>query len=484
MMQKLKKDMKRIPIEKLLVFAGCLLLGLWYIYFYSVSTSPRYPDYFGHDSAQFQTLGMAWSKGYLPYGDLFDHKGPYIFLVNLIGYHVGFMAMQTINMAFTLFFIYLIGEYISEKWYVGIASSLLSVFVLYMPYCDGNYTEEYCMPFLFASFYLAIKSIREEKYEIPNVILYGLTAGICLMTRATNFLPIAVCILVIIVLLAMKKDYKNILISGLVFIGSMMIVVAPFAIYFASKGLFYEFVNGSFLYNFKYLSNSTPWVLEKNRLETINNFVLCYFCVFLMIFPIALADTTRERILYILLPACELALFCYGIFFYHYPMIALFQVALFVAYTYKGIFQRRLPTRIVTLLAFVLVMCYFSRFQLYAFLYTPIEYEEMYGTYVEKDYEVLANEVEGDFVGFGSERLKDIYLRTDKVPCSRFFSIQDWHASFDEETKQEIRADYLSGKVKNVIVEVEQYYTIRDILLERYDLVDECGQCKLYTLRE
>ena len=482
MIQKMKKGIKNVPIEKLLVFAGCLLIGFWYVYFYSVSTSPRYPDYFGHDSAQFQTLGMAWSKGYMPYGDLFDHKGPYIFLVNLIGYHVGFMAMQTINMAFTLFFIYLIGEYISEKWYVGIASSLLSVFVLFMPYCDGNYTEEYCMPFLFASFYLAIKSIREEKYKIPNVILYGITAGICLMTRATNFLPVAVCILVIIVLLVMKKDYKNIFISGLVFIGSMLVVVAPFAIYFAAKGLFGEFINGSFLYNFKYLTNSTPWVLEKNSLETINNFVLCYFCVFLMVFPITLAETARERVLYILLPAFELALFCYGIFFYHYPMIALFQVALFVAYTYKGIIKKK--TRIFTMLAFVIVMCYFSRFELYAFLYTPIEYVEEYGTYEIKDYEVLANEVEGDFVGFGSERLKDIYLRTDRVPCSRFFSIQDWHASFDEETKQEIRADYLSGKVKNVIVEVEQYYTIRDILLEKYDLVDEQGNCKLYTLRE
>ena len=79
MIQKMKKGIKNVPIEKLLVFAGCLLVGFWYVYFYSVSTSPRYPDYFGHDSAQFQTLGMAWSKGYLPYGDLFDHKGPYIF---------------------------------------------------------------------------------------------------------------------------------------------------------------------------------------------------------------------------------------------------------------------------------------------------------------------------------------------------------------------------------------------------------------------
>ena len=201
-----------------------------------------------------------------------------------------------------------------------------------------------------------------------------------------------------------------------------------------------------------------------------------------MVFHIALAETARERVLYILLPTFELALFCYGIFFYHYPMIALFQVALFVAYTYKGIIKKK--TRIFTMLAFVIVMCYFSRFELYAFLYTPIEYVEEYGTYEIKDYEVLANEVEGDFVGFGSERLKDIYLRTDRVPCSRFFSIQDWHASFDEETKQEIRADYLSGKVKNVIVEVEQYYTIRDILLEKYDLVDEQGNCKLYTLRE
>ena len=83
------------------------------------------------------------------------------------------------------------------------------------------------------------------------------------------------------------------------------------------------------------------------------------------------------------------------------------------------------------------------------------------------------------------------YCKTAKVYCDILKEL--WNKNPEENreiiSENELcllsgRADYLSGKVKNVIVEVEQYYTIRDILLEKYDLVDEQGNCKLYTLRE
>lgn len=38
---------------------------------------------FGGDSAQLLTMGKAWYLGKLPYVDMFDHKGPFIFIVVL-----------------------------------------------------------------------------------------------------------------------------------------------------------------------------------------------------------------------------------------------------------------------------------------------------------------------------------------------------------------------------------------------------------------
>lgn len=43
----------------------------------------------GYDASVFATFGAAWQDGLLPYKDLFDHKGPVIFFMSLLGYWLG-----------------------------------------------------------------------------------------------------------------------------------------------------------------------------------------------------------------------------------------------------------------------------------------------------------------------------------------------------------------------------------------------------------
>lgn len=88
-----------------------MTIAITYIFFLSCSTSVLYPYYYGSDSAQFQTIGKAWAMGKIPYRDMFDHKGSYIFFVNMLGYKLtgnssGVMLLQMCNM-----FVFLIGVY-------------------------------------------------------------------------------------------------------------------------------------------------------------------------------------------------------------------------------------------------------------------------------------------------------------------------------------------------------------------------------------
>ena len=39
------------------------ILGVLFVFFFSYSTSPLYPDYYGGDSAQFLTIGREWMMG-------------------------------------------------------------------------------------------------------------------------------------------------------------------------------------------------------------------------------------------------------------------------------------------------------------------------------------------------------------------------------------------------------------------------------------
>ena len=74
--------MKKMYSKKNFLFIFILfIISALFVLIMSYSTSPLYPYYFGGDSAQFQTIGKGWSKGMIPYKDMFDHKGPIIFLL-------------------------------------------------------------------------------------------------------------------------------------------------------------------------------------------------------------------------------------------------------------------------------------------------------------------------------------------------------------------------------------------------------------------
>lgn len=57
-----------------------ILFSLAFVYLFSYTVSFRY-SYIGGDSTIFQLIGKSWLEGALPYKDIFDHKGPLIFLL-------------------------------------------------------------------------------------------------------------------------------------------------------------------------------------------------------------------------------------------------------------------------------------------------------------------------------------------------------------------------------------------------------------------
>ena len=74
--------------QKWLIFLLLLAIAVGFTLVFSVSTSPLYPKYYGAtelidggDSLQFQQIGKGWLEGKVPYRDMFDHKGPIIFLL-------------------------------------------------------------------------------------------------------------------------------------------------------------------------------------------------------------------------------------------------------------------------------------------------------------------------------------------------------------------------------------------------------------------
>lgn len=56
-----------------------IVSSIIFLLLFSPYTTPLNP-YYGYDDNIFMIIGQGINKGYVPYKDLFDHKGPILFL--------------------------------------------------------------------------------------------------------------------------------------------------------------------------------------------------------------------------------------------------------------------------------------------------------------------------------------------------------------------------------------------------------------------
>ena len=140
------------------IAVGLLGVSAAFLLRFSYSTSFLWPGYCGYDSAIFQTIGKYWAQGSVPYRDLFDHKGPLIFFIDMLGYwlhgRAGILVPQTVSLAATLFFLYKLGRVYLPRPGAVLAAGVALVY-LARTFDEGNMTEEYALPFIAASLWLA-----------------------------------------------------------------------------------------------------------------------------------------------------------------------------------------------------------------------------------------------------------------------------------------------------------------------------------------
>ena len=253
----------------MLSYAVLALISFIYVFVYSSSTSPLYPATYGSDSALFQVIGKYWSidlfeiesqnAGGIPYIDFFDHKGPLIFWINAIGYRIG--AIWLIQWIFI--FITMLG--ILDMLDLFELSDLKKAIVLFLTfsaltqfYEGGNLTEEYCLPFLCWSFSkeLHFLSNDEDNHRPEYAALYGITFGVCLLTRLTNAATICPGIVMIGFALISRRKWRDLLSNALMFIVGIFVISIPFVVYFANKGALEEAIYGTIGYNLAYAANS------------------------------------------------------------------------------------------------------------------------------------------------------------------------------------------------------------------------------------
>lgn len=239
-----------------------------FLLFFSYYTSPIVSSNNGADSAFFCLVGQGMTKGYLPYRDFFDMKGPYLFLIEYLGQllfygRLGIFLVQWIN----LFLVILIICNIYEQFGIH---SILHQLLLLIPcawiacatFEGGNLTEEFSLVPLFLCLNLSIRYFRKSyDSKLPHSAFYGALYGACFsflaLVRITNAALICAIVFTTCIDLIIKRNWRNLLCNAASFIAGFGAVFIPMLIFYAAQGQAFEMLYAVFVFGYKYSAENS-----------------------------------------------------------------------------------------------------------------------------------------------------------------------------------------------------------------------------------
>ncbi len=239
---------KRIDYKVLLY---CFLISLIILFFASKS-SPFYPFNDWVDANAFLTVGKGLMKGLVPYKDLFEQKGPLLYLLfglaSLISEttFLGVFILEVIFMTFTMYFCYLICKmFLSKKRSLILLPIFLVLMVTTASFTHGSSCEEFMFLPQAISLYYFIRHFKEKNLSNKEIFINGFLAGIILLMKYTSLGFWFSFIFMIFI----NKEYKKGVLSVLYFLLGMIIPCLLTLIYFGINHGIKDFIHVYFIIN-------------------------------------------------------------------------------------------------------------------------------------------------------------------------------------------------------------------------------------------
>ena len=229
----------------------------------------------GVDSSVFKTVTMMMERGYMPYRDSFDHKGPVIYIFNWFGNrlcpYIGIWIIEIIAITITFFLMYKIAR-LSCGITASFISALTAVSLLFIYYEGGNFTEEYAMPCIAAGLYYFLDYLINNKINNKRIIISGICLGIVLMLRPNMISVWIVYCVMIAIVLTKKKEFKKLLGFALWFSLGIAVVIVPVLIWLIANNDLYYFFQDYIIFNRKYTSTEGGRILFSSKWSAFFHF--------------------------------------------------------------------------------------------------------------------------------------------------------------------------------------------------------------------
>ncbi|HIW71167.1 MAG TPA: glycosyltransferase family 39 protein [Candidatus Levilactobacillus faecigallinarum] len=219
----------------LLAIVGCVLMA------FCSYTSPAFYFDYSPDNNAFFTVGKAMMHGIVPYRDIFEQKGPYVYFLHGLAYLVAqrsfifIFVMEIIALVAAMTLTYYLARRLRLTELGSFVAALLSpVLFLYHPYYDyGDTVEFFVVPLLLSLVYLIVlldqRGMRVNRWWFFS---QGLFVGVVFLSKYTLLGAWIAFYLVLGIYLAVKRNWlilrRVILTSG----AGFLVAVLPWLIYF------------------------------------------------------------------------------------------------------------------------------------------------------------------------------------------------------------------------------------------------------------
>lgn len=199
------------------------------------------------------TIPYLLKNGLVLYRDIVYHHTPLLQFILLGFYNIFGFSFFSYRVYFflvvvlTAFFIFLSANLFSKK----VSISTLIVFILgYFAFFSDSQLEEVTVAlFSIASFYFLLKFLKNQ--NIYNLIFSGFFIGLSILTKQGT----AIVVPVVLAYLVFRKHVFYSLIS---YVGGLILVLLPVALYFFINHSFNDFFYWNIIFNFTIYSKEAP----------------------------------------------------------------------------------------------------------------------------------------------------------------------------------------------------------------------------------
>lgn len=254
-----------------------LLLAAFVLLMLATRSSFLYPYNDWNDANSYFSVGKALFNGKMPYRDVFDQKGMYLYFFYGLAYLVshttfaGVFVMEVILAFFDLVGIFhILLLYVKKKTALFLSPLVLAVIISSKSFYWGGSAEEMCFPFLVWGLYLSLSYFKNDypgkAMSFKKILAAGIMAGVIANIKFTVLGFFFAWMMCIAFSFLVRKDFPKAVKGCLVFLGGMAVPFLPWIIYFGvQKGLYewywgYVYIN---VFVYSNLNGEGPGIFER-----------------------------------------------------------------------------------------------------------------------------------------------------------------------------------------------------------------------------